>query len=200
MSIKKRFLFGAVFFMLAQVFFASPLVVATENSFVSYDTVLAAGEEDAYEDLLGQIDKGLVTRQTTKAGILKGVTTACFEYGQCTVCDMLIVFIEVSNVILLLFAILALLFFVYGAGYLMFSSGNEQMVTKGKGVIKATIIGSVIVLIAWQLMAYVTIILANGSVFDGTEDGGLTTPNPVAGWYNVASRCGSENLRQNDSR
>lgn len=158
----------------------------------------ALAESDPFTNISGQIDKGLATRQVTGAGVMKGVTTACFEYGQCTICDMLIVFIEVSNIILSLFAIVALVFFVYGAGYLMFSSGNESMVTKGKDAIKATIIGAIIVLVAWQLMAYITIIIANGNVFSKKADGELVSTNPIVGWYNVADRCSSDQLLGRD--
>lgn len=128
------------------------------------------------------------------AGVFGGVTIACFEYGQCTFCDILIVLITISDIILRLFAILALIFFIWGAGYLMLSSGNETLVKKGKDIIKATVIGSVIVLVAWQLMSFIVIFLANGNIFD---EGDKITKNPVAGWYKVAQSCSKNNTEAN---
>ncbi len=61
------------------------------------------------------------------------------------------------------------------------------MITKGKGVIRATIVGSVIVLVAWQLIAIIVTLVANGNAFNKEQQ--IDGINPVANWYNVANRC-----------
>lgn len=162
---------------------------STKSTTTPSTTSSSSKNKDPYKNILGDISEGLGETKKKDAGVFKGVTVACFDYGQCTLCDILVVLIEISNIILRLFVIIALVFFIYGAGYLMFSSGNESMVTKGKGIIRATIIGSVIVMIAWQLIAYIAIVLANGSIF--AEKDHVNSANPVAGWYEVASKCKS---------
>lgn len=121
-------------------------------------------------------------------GIFANLSKDCFEKGTCNLCDILGTFINISNTILRFFAVLAVIFFIYGAGYLMISSGNDQMVTKGKGIIKATIVGTIIVLISWQLMAFVVMVLANQNIFEKEKK----SNNPVSAWYDVADRCGAK--------
>lgn len=139
------------------------------------------------ETFAEELERKELTRQGSGAGIFNGVSQACFEYGQCSLCDILIVLIEISNIILRVFAIVALLFFMYGAGYLLLSSGNEGMISKGKGIIRATIVGTIVVLVAWQLIAIIVTIIANGNAFDDQNQ--INSINPIANWYNVASRC-----------
>jgi hypothetical protein len=163
--------------------------------FASFYGVFGASGQVSAINVTRDIERKLnVTPEQRRigAGIFKNVTLACFEYGQCTLCDILIVLIEVSNIILRLFAILALIFFLWGAGYLVLSSGNEQMINKGKGIIRATIIGSIIVLVSWQIMSFIVITIANGSIFE--EDQEPVQNNPITGWYAVAEKCGDQNF------
>jgi hypothetical protein len=131
------------------------------------------------------------------AGIFSGVTTKCWQQGTCNFCDGLVVFINVANFILALLAIVAVIFFVYGAGHLALSSGNENYVHKGKEAIKASIIGTLIVLGAWQIMAIVVLVMANQneglftSTQQGTAGGAGAESNWVRNWYTVAQRCGT---------
>lgn len=126
--------------------------------------------------------------QARNAGLFSGVSQACWENGSCTLCDGMIVFINVANGILALLAIVAVIFFVYGAGHLALSSGNENYVYKGKEAIKASVIGTIIVLGAWQIMAIVVMVIANGSgeLVNRPED---TRVNWVKNWYTVAESC-----------
>ena len=122
---------------------------------------------------------------TTSQGIFSNLSEQCYSRGSCTLCDVLVVLINISNTILRFFAVIAVIFFIWGAGHLMISSGNEQMVTKGKGIIKATIVGTIIVLASWQIMALVVMVLANENIFEPDTK----SKNPIATWYEVAERC-----------
>lgn len=76
---------------------------------------------------------------------------------------------------------------------MMMSSGNTQMIEKGKGIIKATIIGSLIVLFAWQLMNVVVVVLVQQDDLFKTQEakvGAEMRYSPLA-WYNVAEWCGT---------
>lgn len=117
------------------------------------------------------------------AGVFKDVSKDCACKGTCTLCDILTVGITITNMILSVMAILAVLFFVYGAGYMVLSQGNSGMVEKGKGILRATIMGTVVVLVAWQLMANVVVLVVNRTILETPE------LNQITGWFNVANTC-----------
>lgn len=124
-----------------------------------------------------------------RAGLFSGVSTKCWESGSCNFCDGLIVFINAANAILALLAIVAVIFFVYGAGHLALSSGNENLVHKGKEAIKASIIGTLIVLGAWQIMAIVVMVMTNknSELVNSPQQNQV---NWVKNWYTAAQWCG----------
>ena len=125
--------------------------------------------------------------------IFQGVTISCYTYGTCSLCDILVVFVNIANLILQLFAILGVIFLVYGTGFLMLSQGNEQRLTQGKAIMKASIVGSIIVLLAWQAMAFIVLLLGNASfgIFSGVKEEKAPNPafNPITNWFAIAQRC-----------
>ncbi|MBI4121968.1 MAG: hypothetical protein HY461_01415 [Parcubacteria group bacterium] len=133
------------------------------------------------------------TPSSTAKGLFKGVTVACWSEGGCSICDGLTVLINIANGILRLLAIVAVVFFVYGAAMLVLSQGSEDMVSKGKGAMKATIIGTVIVLVAWQLMALVVLFIARNTISDGKPKAGEAAAvgglPAILNWYNAADLC-----------
>ena len=142
--------------------------------------------------------KRLTTADPDATGLFKGVTIACWKDGSCTLCDSLVVFINVANGILRLLAIVATIFFVYGAGLMMLSQGNEDWVSKGKSAMKATIVGTIITICAWQIMSIVVFVVANAqnnqkqAVFEGARGEQNPTPqkyNPLTSWYTIAEVC-----------
>lgn len=138
----------------------------------------------------GGENRELTTPDPTATGLFSGVTIACWQRGTCTLCDGLLVFVNIANTILRFLAIVATIFFVYGAGLMMLSQGNEDWVSRGKAAMKATIVGVIITLIAWQLMSVIVFVLANQqqSAFGDTRPQG--TYNPLTSWYTVAEQCG----------
>lgn len=122
-------------------------------------------------------------------GLFQGVTVACWHEGSCTLCDGLVVFINVADGILRLLAIVAVLYFVYGAALLVLSQGNEDMVSRGKGALKATVIGTVIVLVAWQVMALVVFFVVSNSISGEKKTVQGLELNKILEWYNAADRC-----------
>lgn len=120
-------------------------------------------------------------------GLFKGVSTSCWDDGGCTLCDGMVVLINVANAILRLLAIVAVLFFVYGAGLLVISQGNEDLISKGKSTLKATIFGTVIVLLGWQVMSLVVYFVVARSL--GPDKTQKVTASSALDWYNVANSC-----------
>jgi hypothetical protein len=157
---------------------------------VGASAVIAQGADEAILKSKNTEEKfNTVSREA--GGLFQGVTVACWGEGSCTLCDGLIVFINVANGILRLLAIVAVLYFVYGAALLVLSQGNEDLVSRGKGALKATIVGTVIVLVAWQVMALVVFFLASNSITNGARN---QTPElkRILEWYNVANICNPE--------
>lgn len=124
----------------------------------------------------------------SEGGVLfDGVTEACWYAGTCNLCDILAVVVNVSNIILRTFAILGVIFLLYGAGFIMMSSGNSDRLKKGKDAMQAAIIGGILVLAAWQIMAFVGYLLLWGQV--GRSDNTSLPYNPITSWFSIVDVC-----------
>ncbi len=173
------------FLSLKTFFAAGVLFLAVFFSFSA--TTFASSYDQGILDQPGGKAK-FTTESRDAGGLFKGVTIACWHEGSCTLCDGLVVFINVANGILRLLAIVAVLFFVYGAGLLVLSQGNEDLVSKGKGALKATVIGTIIVLVAWQVMSLVVFFIASNSIGGTNEKDKAGLSGPL-NWYNAATLC-----------
>jgi hypothetical protein len=125
--------------------------------------------------------------QTDEAGVVfQGVTRQCWIAGTCSICDMLVVVVNVMNGILRVFAILGVLMLVYGSAFLTLSAGNSERVTRGKAIMRAAIIGGVIVLGSWQFMNILVTSLYNTYASEGAQ---TVEYNPINSWYTVVTYC-----------
>ena len=73
----------------------------------------------------------------------------------CTVNDFVRIAVNLSKIILGLTGSLALLAFVYGGFVFLLSGGSAQNVEKGKGILKAAVIGLVIVFANYTIIQFV---------------------------------------------
>lgn len=115
--------------------------------------------------------------------------------GNCDVSDFLKVGIRVSNIILGLTGSLSLLMFVAGGFMMLLSSGNKEMVEKGKKTLIGAVIGLVIVFSSYLIIKYVTEGL--GGQFNGETpassgssysiDENAYTPSPGSSSYDENS-------------
>lgn len=174
---------------LAIVFVASALFFVGSSSVLAFssDEILLKRTSN------GEENPAKYTTASQDAGALfKGVTVACWHEGSCTLCDAMLVLINVADGILRLLAIVGVLFFVYGAGLLVLSQGNEDMISKGKSSLKATIFGTVVVLVGWQVMSLVVYFVVLNSINPSVGKVGQKqqfNPTDILNWYNVAERC-----------
>ncbi|MGB9847695.1 MAG: hypothetical protein ACPLKV_00530 [Minisyncoccia bacterium] len=86
-----------------------------------------------------------VEKQTADKGLLSGIASACYESGQCTLIDFMIV---VSNIFRLLREIAfwaAVGFGIYGGINLIISQGNPSKIKSGRNIIMAAFVGLMIV-------------------------------------------------------
>lgn len=79
--------------------------------------------------------------------------------------DFVSVFVNASVIILGLVGSLALLFFVYGGLMLLLSAGNTEKVTKAKGILKAAVIGLIIVFTSYIIIRFA--LMAMGIEWEG---------------------------------
>ena len=73
----------------------------------------------------------------------------------CTLNDFIRIAVNVSQIILGLTGSLALLAFIYGGFVFLLSGGSAQNVEKGKGILKAAVIGLVIVFASYMIIQFV---------------------------------------------
>ncbi|MBI4276689.1 hypothetical protein HY629_02520 [Candidatus Uhrbacteria bacterium] len=123
---------------------------------------------------------------TCKAGTCQGKTegggTQLPGYGQeCNyaMCDFLQLFVNAMNIIISIFGGVALVLLVWGSIGFMMSAGSEERVTKSKDLIKNTVLGTLVILLAWQFVA----ILIRFAVFnfDKPDDA-----NPLGAAWNLS--------------
>jgi hypothetical protein len=80
---------------------------------------------------------------------------ACMDSGDCKLSDFTVLMVRVSQIILGLTGSLSLLAFVYGGTLFLISSGNKEMVEKGKNTIIGAVIGIFIVFMSYTLIGYI---------------------------------------------
>jgi hypothetical protein len=76
------------------------------------------------------------------------------EDGNYQVNDFILLAVNISSLILRVVGSLALLFFVYGGLTLMLSGGSSEQVKKGQGIIKAAVIGLIIVFASFIIIKF----------------------------------------------
>ena len=76
----------------------------------------------------------------------------CGEYG---VDDFILLAKKASDIILGLSGSLALLAFIYGGIIFLISSGNNEQVTKAKGIITGAVIGLIVVFVSFTIVNFV---------------------------------------------
>jgi hypothetical protein len=79
----------------------------------------------------------------------------CIQTGTCELKHLTILMIRVSQIILGLTGSLSLLAFVYGGTLFLISSGNKEMVEKGKNTIIGAVIGIFIVFLSYTVIGYI---------------------------------------------
>ncbi len=68
--------------------------------------------------------------------------------------DFIVLVVNASTLILRFVGSLALLFFIYGGLTLLISAGNTEQVNKAKGIIKAAVIGLIIVFASFIIIRF----------------------------------------------
>jgi hypothetical protein len=96
----------------------------------------------------------LLTAKKTSAQQLINANTTKYNSGNYQLNDLVLTAINGSVIILGLVGSLALLFFIYGGLMLLLSAGNTEKLTKAKGILKATVIGLIIVFTSYIIIRF----------------------------------------------
>ncbi len=87
----------------------------------------------------------------------------CADPDNCNPCDFIKIFVTGADIIVMLTGIMSIVMFVFGGIIMITAYGNEARVKWGKDVLIATVIGIVIVMLAWTLVNTVILALYGGS-------------------------------------
>ncbi len=104
------------------------------------------------------------------------VPTECQTGDGCDICEVTKIFTNAADIVASLLSGIALLTFVIGGLFLIFSGGNPSRVETGKKILIGTISGLAIIFLAWIT---VNIIVRTASITGGTSD---TTPFTPEWW------------------
>ncbi|MBU1037106.1 pilin [Patescibacteria group bacterium] len=89
------------------------------------------------------------------------ILPACSTTGNCGICDFLDTFVNIIRWVLGVVGGLALLLMVWHAFGWLTSAGNEEKIKTSRQGIVHTILGVVIILVAWQLVNIIIVLLVS---------------------------------------
>ena len=111
----------------------------------------------------------------TSPSVITPETIKCIEGTEdqpSNICCFLDMFINISNVVLYLIGIFAIVMFIYGGVIMITAYGAEARIKWGKDILVATVIGIFIVLFAWFFVNVLIQINLGDSSIPGWETAG----------------------------
>lgn len=119
-----------------------------------------------------------------------GLLPACAESGDCSLCDIVGVFINFAALIVEWLGLLAVLLFIIGGIFIIMGGANAEWVKRGRQILVGTIIGSVLVVSGWLIVNFTLAALLNAD-FDSVQifpTSYTDEVNPSGGddWYELA--------------
>lgn len=79
----------------------------------------------------------------------------CFEKGDCTIYDFITTLVAISQWLLGLLGVIALFFFILGGIYMMLGGAKQDYRTKGKEILKNSVIAIIIIFSSWLIVKLV---------------------------------------------
>ncbi len=86
-----------------------------------------------------------------------GVSPACYNQGDCSVCDALRVVYNVGNLVMMLVGGVALILMIIAGLMFIVNAGNTDRVSQAKKLMVNTVIAIVIVLAAYAIVHFVAV-------------------------------------------
>ena len=113
---------------------------------------------------------------------MKGISEGCGNLGDCTLQDIMIVFVNVGNYVIGIIGAVVLLMYVIGGFYWLASAGRKEWVDKGKKYMAASTVGLIIVMFSYLAIQALRSALQTGDV-------ATTTYTACTGPENAGAAC-----------
>lgn len=142
---------------------------------------------DAQETVTSQyLEQTKITEaDAADLGLMSGTSEFCYSKGDCSVCDFIVVINNIGFLLRNLLGSVALLMFIIGGAYWLFSGGVAARVENGKKIITGSIVGIVIFLGAFTIINYVLYGLVTGSPGSESQLGKYNIEGSQTNlWYN----------------
>lgn len=112
---------------------------------------------------------------------------ACAESGDCSLCDVVGLFINFGSLMVQWLGVLAVLLFIIGGVFIIISAGNPDRVKRGRQIIGGTIIGTLLVVSAWMIVNFSLAALLDVD-FDEVQLFPVSGEGGASGepWYEIA--------------
>lgn len=132
---------------------ASTIVLASAFlSFFFFGAVPAFAQSDVESGYSSIMESGLIFANICPGG--PGSECQCRDTGQCSVDDVMQIFVNISTGILGIIGSVVLLMFVYGGFVWITSEGDPGRVNQGKQTVVNAVIGLALVLGAYAIMTF----------------------------------------------
>ncbi len=127
---------------------------------------------------------------TARAAALPDLLPACVETGACRICDIVNVFVTLGRWLIAGAAGLALLVIVFAGTNIVTSAGNADKVGAAKKQIVGAVLGLGLVLVAFQLVAFIIFVLSTPAAeqnFDTSQvaDTGKQVPQNLGSFLGI---------------
>ncbi len=84
--------------------------------------------------------------------IFEGISSGCKSTGDCNFCDMMVVIYNIGRFIFSIMMGITMILFLWGSTGLIINWGNAEGIAANKKLLVNTIVGVVIILLAWILV------------------------------------------------
>lgn len=138
---------------LALLYFVLALALTPGTSF-AYSSNICKNEDPKFPDQCSPIEVG---------PFMQGISLGCGNVGDCTLDDILTVFVNVGNYVIGIIGAVVLLMYVAGGFYWLASAGRKEWVDKGKKFMTISTAGLLIV-----MFSYLGIYALKGALTYGT--------------------------------
>lgn len=109
----------------------------------------------------------------------------CADAGDCTLCDVVGVFINFASLMTELLGLLAVLMFIIGGVFIILAGGNAERAKRGRQILAGTLIGSLIVVSSWLIINFALAALLNAD-FDDVELFPGSSAGSGEAWYELS--------------
>ena len=122
-----------------------------------------------YAQYVSNICTGDICSADEVGRFMQGITRECGNSGNCSLGDILLVFINVSYFVLGLIGAVVLVMYVIGGFYWLSSGGSSTRISKGKDFLKISTIGLLIVMFSYISIEFLLRTLTEGKVQIASE-------------------------------